>query len=172
MTDIEELQHALWVLKKFNLPISPILEYAIKELIERLSFVSDHSESKPVVKVVKQREKIKIETKPTTGTKKKPTTLRVIRADGSILEYEKARQTLCQAIKEIGVEKVYSLNIPLDGMNLVTIGGNPQYSSQQYELEKGYYVNAHSCTSRKKRQLEIIFEALNLNWKVEIIEPE
>ena len=34
MTDAEELKHVLEVLKKFDLPISPILEYAIKEKIE------------------------------------------------------------------------------------------------------------------------------------------
>ena len=31
MTDKEELEHVLDVLKKYNLPISPILEYAIEE---------------------------------------------------------------------------------------------------------------------------------------------
>lgn len=37
MTDIEELKHVLEILNRFDLPVSPILEYAIKEKIEQLS---------------------------------------------------------------------------------------------------------------------------------------
>lgn len=170
MTEIEELKHTLEVLKKYDLPLSPILEYAIKEKIELLSHADEKSATEPVVKVVKRRHKVKV-IKKAVGNNK-PTTLRIIRADGSILECEKATHTLCQAIKEIGIERVYSLDISLDGMNFVSIGGNPQYPTQQYDIGNGYYLNAHSCTSRKKRQLEKIIEAFNLKWKVEIVEPK
>ena len=37
MTDVEELKHVLEVLNKFDLPVSPILEYAIKEKLEQFS---------------------------------------------------------------------------------------------------------------------------------------
>ena len=57
----------------------------------------------------------------------------------------------------------------MDGMHLVTIGGNPQYPSAQYDVGDGFFVNTHSCTAAKKRQLERIFSALNLDWKVEIV---
>ena len=170
MTEIEELKHSLEILKKYDLPVSPILEYAIKEKIELLAFVDDKSAAKPVVEVVQRQQKVKV-IKKAVG-KYKPTKLRVIRPDGSILECEKATHTLCQAIKEIGIEKVHSLDISLDGMNFVSIGGNPLYPTQQYDLGNGYYLNAHSCTSRKKRQLEKVFEAFNLKWKVEIVEPK
>ena len=170
MTEIEELKHALEVLKKYDLPVSPILEYAIREKIELLSVAGDKTVAASQVKVVKRPQKVKVIKK--SAENRKPTKLRVIRADGSILECEKATHTLCKAIKDIGTEKVYSLEIPLDGMNFVSIGGNPQYPTQQYDLGNGYYLNAHSCTSRKQRQLEKIFEAFNLNWKVEIVEPK
>lgn len=41
MTKIEELYHLMELLKKHNLPISPILEYAIKEREEQYAFDED-----------------------------------------------------------------------------------------------------------------------------------
>ena len=73
------------------------------------------------------------------------------------------------ALKEIGAERVAELNIPLDGMNLVTLGGNPMYKASQVEVGGGYFVNTHSNTITKKRQLERIFRTLKMEWRVEIV---
>lgn len=169
MTDAEELKHILEVLKKFDLPISPILEYAIKEKIEEFS---PNAEKKVYVPVVAEQYSeegiVGTSSIKAVNTKKKPTTLRVIRANGTTIECLKAADTLCQTIQEIGTEKVFLLKIPMDGMYLVTMGGNPQYPSAQHDVGGGYFVNVHSNTNTKKRQLERIFSALNLNWKVEV----
>lgn len=170
MTDVEELKHVLEVLNKFDLPVSPILEYAIKEKIEQLSSDDDSHVVMPVVEVQENDGMLEVSFKATTGTKKKPSALRIIRTDGTIIECEKAAAAFCQAIKEVGVEKVYSLKIPMDSMHLVTIGGNPQYPTAQHNVGNGYFVNVHSNTLTKKRQLERIFKAFNLSWKVEIVE--
>lgn len=172
MTDVEELKHVLEVLNKFNLPVSPILEYAINEKIELLSSNDESTAVIPIVEVQESNEMLEVSVKPKEGTKKKPSVLRIIRADGTIIECEKAASAFCQAIKEIGVEKVFSLKIPLDSMHLVTIGGNPQYPSQQHDMGNGYFVNAHSNNVTKKRQLERIFKAFYLSWKVEIVESD
>lgn len=170
MTDAEELKHVLEVLKKFDLPISPILEYAIKEKIEELSPNSEGNVTVPVVEKYAKERIINVSSISEVSTKKKPSVLRVVRSNGSVIECAKAADTLCQSIKEIGVERVYALKIPMDGMHLVTIGGNPQYPSAQHDVGDGYFVNVHSNTSTKKRQLERIFQALDLNWSVEITE--
>lgn len=170
MTDAEELKHVLEVLKKFDLPISPILEYAIKEKIEELSLNSERSASVPVDEVFSEESVIEPSSIKAVTAKKKPTSLRVTRANGTTIECVKAADTLCQSIQEIGVEKVFLLKIPMDGMHLVTIGGNPQYPSAQHDMGSGYFVNVHSNTKTKKRQLERIFSALNLSWKVEVNE--
>lgn len=172
MTAAEELQHVLEVLNKFDLPVSPILEYAIKEKIEQLSSEDESPVVEPAVEVQEKDGLLEVSVKLSSGTKKKPSGLRIVRGDGSIIECEKAANTLCQAIKEIGVEKVFSLNIPMDGMHLVTIGGNPQYPTAQHEVGNGYFVNVHSNTITKKRQLERIFNAYSLDWKVEIVESK
>lgn len=169
MTDAEELKHVLEVLKKFDLPISPILEYAIKEKIEEFSPNGERrSASVPVSEVLAEESVTETPTIKAVTAKKKPTSLRVTRANGTTIECLKAADTLCQTIQEIGTEKVFSLKIPMDGMYLVTMGGNPQYPSAQHDVGGGYFVNVHSNTNTKKRQLERIFSALNLNWKVEV----
>ena len=168
MTDAEELKHVLEVLKKFDLPISPILEYAIKEKIEEFSPNGERSASVPVSEVLAEESVTETPTIKAVTAKKKPTSLRVTRANGTTIECLKAADTLCQTIQEIGTEKVFSLKIPMDGMYLVTMGGNPQYPSAQHDVGDGYFVNVHSNTNTKKRQLERIFSALNLNWKVEV----
>lgn len=168
MKEIEELQNLLDVLKKYNLPVSPILEYAIKEKIESLS----QRERKPVS--VEENQDYDTEKEPDvhvneqSGTKR-VSTIRIIRPDGSVIEEKKAAQTMSSAIREIGSQKVYDLKIPQDGMFLVTKGGNPNYKSAQYDVGHGLFVNTHSSTSTKKRQFEKIFSLLNLEWKVEIV---
>lgn len=117
MKEIEELQNLLDILKKYNLPVSPILEYAIKEKIESLS----QGERKPVS--VEENQVIDTEKEPDdyvneqSGTKR-ISTIRIIRPDGSVIEEKKAAQTMSSAIREIGSQKVYDLKIPQDGMFL------------------------------------------------------
>lgn len=170
MTDLEELKYALEVLKKFELPVSPILEYTIQEKIEQLSSQVESPVVTPAAEVQEKDEMLEVPVGSTGRSMSKPSVLRITRSDGTIIEYEKAATTLCQAIKEIGAEKVFSLKIPLDRMHLVTIGGNPQYPTAQYDVGNGYFVNVHSNTITKKRQLEKIFKAFNLSWNVEIVD--
>lgn len=113
---------------------------------------------------------LEVSVKPLPGPKKKPSSLRIVRANGTIIESDTVANAFCLAIKEIGAEKVFSLKIPMDNMYLVTIGGNPQYPTAQHNLGNGYYANVHSNTVTKKRQLERIFKAFDLDWSVEIVE--
>lgn len=170
MSKLEDLHTLVRLLKEFEFPVSPILEYAIKEKIDQLSSNDENHVVLPVAKVQEKNEMLEVSVNQTARDKKKTTFLRITRADGSIIECQKAANAFCQAIKEIGVEKVYSLKIPVDNMYLVTIGGNPQYPSAQHNVGNGYFVNVHSNTITKKRQLERIFKAFDLSWKVEIVE--
>lgn len=170
MSKLDDLQTLVRLLKEFEFPVSPILEYAIKEKIKQLSSNDESPVVMPVVEVQENDRMHEVSVKATVRTNKKPSVLRIIRADGTIIEYEKAATAFCQAIKEIGAEKVYSLKIPMDSMHLVTICGNPQYPTAQHDVGNGYFVNVHSNTITKKHQLERIFKTFNLSWKVEIVE--
>ena len=168
MSKIDDLNTLQRLLKEFEFPVSPILEYAIKEKIDQLSSDDDSQINMPIMDVQENHGMMEVSVEAPVRIKKKPTKICVIRADGTTIVSEKAASTFCLVIKEIGVEKVYALKIPMDGMYLVTIGGNPQYPSAQHDVGGGYFVNVHSNTKTKKRQLERIFSALNLNWKVEV----
>ena len=170
MTDINELQHLLEVLRKYNLPVSPILEYAIKEKIDQLSSDGESRKIMSVIKEQKLDDKVDVYVEKPIRVKKKPSTLRVIRSDGTAIENTNVASTFCQAIKEIGAEKVYALKIPMDSMHLVTLGGNPQYPSAQHDIGGGYFVNVHSNTITKLRQLKRIFSELDVDWSAEIVE--
>ena len=168
MSKLDDLHTLQRLLKEFEFPVSPILEYAIKEKIDQLSSDDDSQINMPIMDVQENHGMMEVSVEAPARIKKKPTKICVIRADGTTIVSEKAASTFCLVIKEIGVEKVYALKIPMDGMYLVTIGGNPQYPSAQHDVGGGYFVNVHSNTKTKKRQLERIFSALNLNWKVEV----
>lgn len=172
MGRVDDLHTLVRLLKEFDLPVSPILEYAIKEKIDEcaegnkeeipISPVTDPIDRTPIVKFMAPVSE-------TARKNRKRTILRVTRADGSTIEDSKATVTLAITIKEIGVEKVRALNLTLDGKNLILVGENTLYPSQQYDLGEGYYLNTHSSTERKKYHLEKIFKALQPEWKVEIV---
>ncbi len=197
MTRNEELTLLLEIMRKYDLPVSPILEFAIRSKMDDSSgddlIIPEVSSMESDIGLVQSSEISHIE-KPfqysnvmleektetdyrtrvsdTTRKNRKKTILRVTRPDGSMIEDSKATVTLAITIQEIGVERVRNLNLSLDGMNLILIGENTLYPSQQYYLGDGYYLNTHSSTDRKKYHLEKMFKALELDWKVEIVSSE
>ena len=90
--------------------------------------------------------------------------------DGSLIQETKAKFTMMAAIENAGVEAVAKLRIPHDSMFLVSKEKHPLYAANQQKLSHGYLLNTHSSNKVKKRQLDKISKALNLGWKVEIIE--
>lgn len=90
--------------------------------------------------------------------------------DGSLIQEAKANLTMVAAIEQAGVEAVAKLRIPHDSMLLVSKEKHPIYAANQQRLSHGYLLNTHSDTKAKKRQLDKISQALNLGWKVEVIE--
>jgi hypothetical protein len=197
MTRNEELTLLLEIMRKYDLPVSPILEFAIRSKMDDSSgddlIIPEVSSMKSDTDLVQSSEIASMErpfqhsnvmleeetemdyrtrVSDTTRKNRKKTILRVTRPDGSMIEDSKATVTLAMTIQEIGVERVRSLNLSLDGMNLILIGENTLYQSQQYYLGGGYYLNTHSSTDRKKYHLEKMFKALGLDWKVEIVSSE
>lgn len=181
MTKNEELNLLLEIMRKYDLPVSPILEFAIRNKMDDSSADDMIPEVCPTLSDIETVESQEVQSvdayyatpmADSIRKNRKKTILRVTRPDGSTIEDSKATVTLAKTILEIGVERVRALNISLDGMNLILIGENTLYPSQQYYLGGGYYLNTHSSTDRKKYHLEKMFKALGLNWKVEIVSSE
>lgn len=91
-----------------------------------------------------------------------------ISADEFIQE-EKAAYTFAKAIELAGASRVASLNIILDGENIVSKKKHPVYYGAQQSISNGYLVNTHSNTESKKRHLDLISKRFHLGWRVVII---
>lgn len=101
--------------------------------------------------------------------KKAKTNLRIILPDGRTIENRFAYETLMEAIKLAGVEKVRNLGIVQCGIPLVSTTIDDYYGESQHEVGKGLYVITHSSTLSKKQQIEMISKMLKLGLKVEVI---
>lgn len=94
--------------------------------------------------------------------------LAVIFPDGTEISERKTTETLVKVIRKIGIQKVFDLQMKCDRELLVS--QTPQVMKNPQFVEDGYYINSHSSTQAKKRQLEYISDRLNLDLKVEILE--
>ena len=90
MSKLDDLHTLQRLLKEFEFPVSPILEYAIKEKMEKLSSADENPVSMPVVEIEENEGMLEVSVQPSSPKKKKPSILRVIRADGTIIERAKA----------------------------------------------------------------------------------
>lgn len=118
--------------------------------------------TKKTIKVSEKDDKPIIKRSPATG-------LCVWTSDTEFIQENKAAYTMVQVVELIGVDLVVALNIPHDGDKLVSRVKHPKYSGSQHALTGGYLLNTHSDTEKKKKQLEKIFKALRLDWRVEIV---
>ncbi len=98
-------------------------------------------------------------------TKSASRLLQVTFPDGTVLQNDKAVQTFLQAIEKIGVDKVCELKME----TLVRADENFERTAQIVQMGN-CYINTHSSTAEKKRQLDAVSRKLNLNLLVEVKE--
>ncbi len=164
MGKLDDLHTLVRLLKEFNLPVSPILEYAIKEKMDSLGGAFENRDSiksgEPSHEISHNVEK----------------GLRVEFPDGTIICEVYASETLKKAINKIGPHMVEILcfseevlrpcDIDLVSKEKTT---DKRYISSLHALDYGYYLFTKTSTNAKKRQLEVISRALSLNLKVDIV---
>ena len=97
------------------------------------------------------------------------THLRVTLADGTVIEHRKAKDTLIETIRRIGVKQVRSLGLKCCKIPLISNTKDAKYGRAQHPIGKGWYILTNSSTVSKKEQLCKIAQDLNLKMKVEII---
>lgn len=101
-------------------------------------------------------------------TKEKKSALRLLQVtfpNGIVLKYDRAVQTFLETIEKIGVNKVCNLKMEA----FVRSDKNFERTAQIVKMGD-CYINTHSSTAEKKRQLDAISRKLNLNLQVEIKE--
>lgn len=101
------------------------------------------------------------------GEKAPRTNIRVIFPGGYIIYSNTAQQTLVEAIRYIGVEKVASLNLRENGFDLVSTERHPRY--HQHPIGE-YLIMSNTSTKTKKRLLDQMAQQLGIDMSVEITE--
>lgn len=93
--------------------------------------------------------------------------LRVIFADGQVIEEKYAADVFAKAIEKIGPQRIIPLGLSLYGYPLVGRKAPEKY--QYKELDGGFFIPVNSPTQIKKSLLETIALELGINLKVEIL---
>ena len=111
------------------------------------------------------------------GAKGKKTNIILYKKDGSTIQHDSAKDTLVEAFEEIlrsinkkqmceYAQKYLSV---LDSEPLFKKGEHSSKYANSVPMGDGYYLNTHSSTETKKKQLEDLSDALNLGWRVEFL---
>ena len=102
-------------------------------------------------------------------TRAKASKLIVHLPDGKVIQEDTAAATLVEAIKLAGPLRVRPLGIICCRVPLVSTTKDKKYGDTQVDVGNGLLVITHSNNIMKKRFLEKISRALNLNWEVELL---
>lgn len=97
------------------------------------------------------------------------TILRVTMPDGSVIAKPTAKDTFVDAIVAIGIERVRPLGVKFCKIPIISNTRDKKYGKAQRDVGNGWLILHHSSTADKKKMLDKIAKALNLNLKVEII---
>ncbi len=94
--------------------------------------------------------------------------LKVTFEDGTVACDASATQTMIEAIRKIGIERVAGLNMEVCHIPLVSREINPRYEQWIKKIDTGWYLMAQSDTRQKYMQLKSIISKLGINVKTEL----
>lgn len=175
MTSRQELKLILELIRKYSLPLSPILEYAINEKLEEFSEDKDNDKSDYVNEDTSALEPCEDDSpKQSLGNHSSRYIIKVTYPDGRVFCSKQVWKTLVDVVKYARPERVRQLQITCMGDNLVSpkLNDNPIYRSSQKSIGDGLYVCAYSSTDVKFNHINRINKALHLGLKVEKVEED
>lgn len=183
MNKLDDLHTLVRLLNEFELPVSPILEYAIQERLEQCTTTENEitvvRESEPLLDVYKDLEDYAKEFANRSlacesgQEQRRPISiLRIWINDHDCIQEKNAVQSMIRAVNLAGPARVAALRIPTTGEYLVQKNCNKveRYANSQKELSDGWLLQTCSNSAQKKKQLERISDALGLGWRVELVE--
>lgn len=97
------------------------------------------------------------------------TGLRVTLPDGRVIAHPKASDTFIDTLLAIGIDRVRPLGVKFCKIPIISNTRDKKYGHAQHDVGNGWMILTHSSTADKKKMLDKIAKALNLNMKVEII---
>lgn len=97
------------------------------------------------------------------------TRLRITFADGSVIQERNAAESFVTFVRRVGVERVRSLGLKQCKIPLVSNTLDKKYGDKQKSLGNGWYLMTNTSTQSKRKDIEFIANAFNINIKVDII---
>lgn len=97
------------------------------------------------------------------------TGLKVTLWDGTEIHRHKAKDTFIDTLLAVGIDRVRSVGVMFCKIPIVSNTRDKKYGKAQYEVDGGWLVLTHSSTAAKKKMLEKIAKALDLDMKIEIV---
>lgn len=174
MGKLDDLHTLVKLLNAFELPISPILEYAIKEKEEELiqaghteEFTSSHASD--ILEYHEVERNTYFSDFTPSRTRSNTETLRVEFPDGRVIQHPKASDTYIEVIKTCHPDLIHELNIVHAGINIVSKEYDDKYAKAQHEIGDGWLVFTNTPTRKKKEDLVRISEELGLGLRVEVV---
>ncbi len=95
--------------------------------------------------------------------------IKVTFPDGRVVQENKVFKTLIEVVLYVGIEKVRSLGIIVNGDNLITNTINPLYQNALKPLGENLYISTAQDTQRKYAIIKQISDIFNLNLQIELI---
>lgn len=107
-----------------------------------------------------------------TGPKvvKQPVTrLKIIFADGTVIQERNAAETFVAFVRKVRVERVRSLGLKQCKIPLVSNTIDKKYGDKQKPLGNGWYLMTNTSTQSKLKDIEAIAKAFDIKVKVDVI---
>ena len=107
-----------------------------------------------------------------TGPKvvKQPVTrLKIIFADGTVIQERNAAETFVAFVRKVGVERVRSLGLKQCKIPLVSNTIDKKYGDKQKPLGNEWYLMTNTSTQSKLKDIEAIAKAFDIKVKVDVI---
>lgn len=161
MSRLSDLYKAMETLRKEELPVNEDLERKASELeediIKKEILPDPEVEHKEIGKTGPKEVKNSV------------TRLRITFADGSVIQERNAAESFVVFVRRVGVERVRSLGLKQCKIPLVSNTLDKKYGDKQKSLGNGWYLMTNTSTQSKRKDIELIAKAFNINAKVDII---
>jgi hypothetical protein len=122
----------------------------------------------PSVKPSKIVAEPKLATTRAPHRKRPATNLRVTMSDGTVIEEKSAAATMVQFVKHVGIDRVMTVDLRVDGNAFVSSNPLTTHSHSSWKPLGGYFIGTHTNNTEKREQILKIAETLGLEAEVEV----
>lgn len=161
-------------LRRVQRPLVLVVEYdpngALKvNLSRKVNITAQISDAKEITTDPIVEHKERGPQKNPTKQRGSKTRMRVLFADGNIIENMDGADIFAEFVRIVGWQKVREMGLIMDGGPMVTNRKDPQRENDFREVANGWYLNTHRSNKDKRKIMLKIAQNLGIIIKVEIL---